>query len=424
MTLKLSAFGHSDTGRKRKANEDAFAVDEERGFFLVADGMGGHQNGAFASQNAISIAREYLNASVATFDRYRDDPTEARRAAAITAVEKAIQGACARIFQIGQGDQSKRGMGTTLDVIVRVGTQLIIGHVGDSRVYLVRQGQSYRLTEDHTIVAQQLKAGVISAKDAEESTLKGVLTRAVGTHQSVQVDTLLLDVMEGDLLLMCTDGLHRYLRDEDVPLHLREASVGASRAFIDHANKNGGEDNVSVIVLGARAVGTVPAGAKTTNAGSRLDAIRSLPIFQHLSYKEQVAILAIAQSRIFEPGAVIVKQGDAGTEMYIVVEGEVAVERDGIKIAELGPGGHFGEMSIVDDAPRMATVRAKRRTDLLAIGQAEIGGLMRLDPVLAVKVLWSFVEALSSRLRLASAELIEFKLEAPRMTNVPTPFSK
>jgi hypothetical protein len=239
----------------------------------------------------------------------------------------------------------------------------------------------------------------------------------------VQVDTLLLDVMEGDVLLMCSDGLHRYLKDEELPLRLREASGATSRALIDHANQSGGEDNISAIVIGAKTVGPAPAREKT-NAGTRIDAIRSLPIFQHLSYKEQVAILAVAQSRIYEPNAQIVKQGDRGTEMFIVVDGEVTVERDGIKIAELGPGGHFGEMSIVDDAPRMASVHAKRRTDVLAIGQSEIGGLMRLDPVLAVKILWSFVEALSSRLRLASAELIEVKLEAPRPTTVPTPFSK
>src|SRR5262249_13646235 len=152
--------------------------------------------------------------------------------------------------------------------------------------------------------------GVISEKEAEESTLKGVLTRAVGTHQSVQVDTLILDVMEGDVLMMCSDGLHRYLKDDELPLRLREASVATSRSLIDHANANGGEANVSVTVIGARQVGALPAGAKTTNAGSRLDAIRGLPIFQHLSYKEQVAILAVAQNRVYEPGAVIVKQGD------------------------------------------------------------------------------------------------------------------
>jgi CRP-like cAMP-binding protein len=109
--------------------------------------------------------------------------------------------------------------------------------------------------------------------------------------------------------------------------------------------------------------------------------------------------------------------------MFIIVDGEVVVERDGVAIAELGAGGHFGEMSIVDDAPRSASVRAKKRTDVLTIGQAEIGGLMRLDPVLAVKILWTLVQALSGRLRVASAELIEFKLEAPRReSSVQAPF--
>jgi hypothetical protein len=307
---------------------------------------------------------------------------------------------------------------------VRAGDRAIIGHVGDGRIYLVRSGQGYRLTKDHTIVAQQVEAGVLTPEEAEQSTLRGVLTRAVGTHVSVQVDTLVLDLAAGDMLLMCSDGVHRYLRDDEVGLRLREASAGTARQIIDWANTSGGEDNSTVIVVGCKpqeiAAAPTPEPRKFS---SRIDAMRGLPLFQHLSYKEQVAVLSISHSRIYEPGAEIVKQGEPGQEMFIIVDGEVVVERDGVTIAELGAGGHFGEMSIVDDAPRSASVRAKKRTDVLTIGQAEIGGLMRLDPVLAVKILWTLVQALSGRLRVASAELIEFKLEEPRReSSVQAPF--
>jgi len=427
MPLSVQAYGHSDVGRKRKVNEDSFAVDEARGIYIVADGMGGHGNGATASQTAASVAREHLNANIVKLERYRDDPSEQNRAAATAAVEQAIQAACERVFRIGQQDSAKRGMGTTMDVIVRAGDRAILGHVGDGRVYLVRGGQGYRLTKDHTIVAQQVEAGIITAADAEQSTLRGVLTRAVGTHASVQVDTLVVDLAGGDILMMCSDGVHRYLRDDEVGARLRDASAATARQIIDWANTSGGEDNSSVILIGCRppevtAAAPAPEQNKIT---SRIDAVRGLPLFQHLSYKEQVAILSIAHSRIFEPGAEIVKQGDPGQEMFIIVDGEVSVVRDGVTIAELGPGGHFGEMSIVDDAPRSASVRAKKRTDVLTIGQAEIGGLMRLDPVLAVKILWTLVQALSGRLRVASAELIEFKLETPRReSSVQLPFAR
>ena len=136
-------------------------------------------------------------------------------------------------------------------------------------------------------------------------------------------------------------------------------------------------------------------------------------------------VLSIAHSRIYEPGAVIVRQGDPGQEMFLIVDGAVEVEAAGVKLADLGAGGHFGEMSMVDDAPRSATVRAKQRTDVLVISQADVGGLMRMDPVLAVKILWSFVQVLSGRLRVASADLSHFKLEPPAGGNrVTYPFAK
>lgn len=194
--------------------------------------------------------------------------------------------------------------------------------------------------------------------------------------------------------------------------------------MIDHANSNGGEDNSCAVIVGCGA--SEASNARDPRAAtSRIDAVRGLPLFQHLSYKEQVSILSVVQNRVVQPNEVIVKQSDPGQEMFIIVDGDVIVERDGVTIAELGAGGHFGEMSIVDDAPRSASVRARTRTDLLVIGQAEMGGLMRLDPVLAVKILWTLVQALSGRLRLASAELIEFKLESPRNdSQVQLPFVK
>lgn len=164
MPLVVTAHGHTDLGKKRKVNEDSFAVDEVRGIAIVADGMGGHTAGKVASQTAVSIVREQLHANVVVFDKYRDEPTDARRHAAVTVVEKAIQHACERVFQLGQKDDKIRGMGTTIDVVVRAGDRAILGHVGDGRVYLVRGGQTYRLTKDHTIVAAQVEAGILTPR--------------------------------------------------------------------------------------------------------------------------------------------------------------------------------------------------------------------------------------------------------------------
>lgn len=424
--LDLVAFGGTDVGKKRKNNEDSYAVDADRGVYIVADGMGGHSSGEDASRFAVSMTREHLHANVYAIDAYRQNPNEQTRQQLLQVVEKAIQGACARVYQIGQAEPGKRGMGTTLDLVVRVGSQVVIGHVGDSRVYVVRNGQSYRLTEDHTLVAQQVKAGVMTPAEAEQSTMKGILTRAVGTHASVQVDTLLLDLMAGDLLLLCTDGLHKYLQDHEIPARLREPSQAQVQALIDHALASGGSDNVTAVVLGVvapqAAAQAAEAKAETTKAGSRIDAIRALPLFQHLSYKEQVAVLSVASNRTYQVGQDIVREAEQGHEMFVVVEGRVAVHRGNIKIAELAAGGHFGEMALVDDAPRSASVRALAPTDCLVLSRDALSNLMRLDPVLAVKVLWSFVEVLSGRLRVVNAELTDFKLEHPERRSSVPPF--
>jgi hypothetical protein len=234
--------------------------------------------------------------------------------------------------------------------------------------------------------------------------------------------------------VLCSDGLHRHAGAEQI----RElASGGVSTAtaarMIAHANAAGGQDNVSVILIGCRAPAArpaaVPVGAATLPLGgpspayARIAAISAVPLFQHLTYRERVAVLAIAQSRVYEAGATIVEQGTIGSEMFLIVDGSAVVERDRRTIATLGAGGHFGEMAIVDNGARSATVRARTRTDVLTIAQAEINGLMREDPSLGVKVLWNLAQVLSTRLRATSQEVIDLQLEAPPSTAQTVPFA-
>ncbi|MGH7439067.1 MAG: cyclic nucleotide-binding domain-containing protein [Polyangiaceae bacterium] len=412
--LDIKARGLSDAGKARKGNEDAIALDEARGIFLLADGMGGHENGDVASKAAIATAHERLLAALSTFERFRDDPGESTRDAALAAMVDAFQKTCAHVYGLGREGQTSRRMGSTLDAIVRVGDRVVLGHVGDGRVHLVRGGRVYFLTEDHTLLGEQLRAGVVTEEQVRESHLRGVLTRCIGTHQSVKVDTLILDLFPGDRLLMCTDGLHQYLAGRDL-LDLLGPEGGDVGKLVAHANAAGGSDNISVLLLECAAH---PVAAKVSPARAdasaeppagpvslRIDAICRLPLFQHLDYREQVAVLSVAHSRKYEAGETIVRQGSPGTDMFIVVVGQLVVERDGVNLAELGPGGHFGEMSLIDGSPRSATVVAHSATDVLSIGRAELDGLIRRDPVFGLKVLGTFVQALSARLRSTSANL-------------------
>lgn len=248
--VRRVSFGLSDVGRRRVSNEDAFGVDDDLGLYVVADGMGGHAAGEVASREAVDTVfgmvrrqRDALQA-VASGDRSAEAIRKVQRV-----IEAAIQAATYMVFAIAENEPEQRGMGTTLSTLLLLGDLGITGQVGDSRVYQCRQGQVKRLTEDHTLVAWQVKQGIISAAEAERSPHKNVITRAVGSRDYVQVDTRVTDVAIGDQFLLCSDGLHGYLEDVELPPVLELGPPVAAKHFVDLANKRGGRDNITAVVI-------------------------------------------------------------------------------------------------------------------------------------------------------------------------------
>ena len=409
MPMKVQAFGHTDIGRKRQGNEDAYLVDHEHGVYIVADGMGGHSAGEVASARAIEVVQKHVSEHLGVLSKLEGDASNENRLAAQSLVEEAVQAACADIFRMAQSDSGKRGMGTTFVCLVVAGDKAIVGHVGDSRIYLLRQGQAHRLTEDHTLIAAQIKAGTITKEQAVTSPYRNVITRAVGIQESVQVDTLLVDMMPGDLFMLCSDGLHGYLGDEETSTLLGAASWEAlPKKLVDLANTRGGKDNITVVTVG---VGGEPNPEDTADAAAKTEALKKIPLFRHLTYKEQTAILSIATTRTYPGGREIMTENQPGDELFVVVRGRVTIEKAGVEIAELRAGGHVGEMGLIDNAPRSATVRAVEPTRVMVISRGDMMNLMRKEPVLAVKLLWSFVQVLSDRLRATNAELSEARQE-------------
>jgi serine/threonine protein phosphatase PrpC len=409
--LTTEAHGLTDVGRKRQHNEDAMLVDPGLGLYIVADGMGGHAAGEVASNRAVEVVKQHVQTSKSVLKDLAKDASQATRAAAASLVEVAIQRACADIYRTASTDSTKRGMGTTFVCMVVAGNRGVIGHVGDSRVYLVRAGQCHRLTEDHTLIAAQLKAGTITRDQAATSNYRNVITRAVGIQESVQVDTLIVDLLPGDTFMLCSDGLHGYLADDEVaPLVAAVANGELPQRFIDLANERGGKDNITAVVV--KISGEAGAASEeTVEAQSRMEALKKIPLFRHLTYKEQTAVLSIATTRTFPGGREIVTEGQPGEELFVVIRGRVAIEKNGVEIAELRAGGHFGEMGLIDNAPRSATVRATEPTRVMVIARQDLMTLMKRESILAVKMLWSFVQVLSDRLRATNSELSEARQE-------------
>ena len=233
MSLGRSA-GVSDTGRRRRRNEDSYVCEPP--LFAVADGMGGAQAGEVASRLAAAVLQEVNGEQLSR-----------------GAIAELIQEANRRVFQRSNEDAAASGMGTTLTVaLVESSDTVAIGHVGDSRAYRVRDGRLEQLTEDHSLVGEMMRSGKLSAEEAEAHPQRSVITRALGTEPDVDVDTFTIETEPGDVFLLCSDGLTTMVPDREI-LSLLDASGGdlerAARRLVEAANRSGGEDNITVVVF-------------------------------------------------------------------------------------------------------------------------------------------------------------------------------
>jgi serine/threonine protein phosphatase PrpC len=404
----LRSSARTDIGRKRKHNEDSYLADDELGLYIVADGMGGHSAGEVASAQAVQSIREHLVEGKALLEGFARTPTVEAREQVAQLLERAILKASADIYALAGADPSKRGMGTTVVALLVAGKKAVVGHVGDSRAYLYRNGRAHQLTEDHTFLQEQIKRGLISREQAAAGENRNVITRAVGIQPQVAVDTLVADILPGDLFVLCSDGLHGYLADEEVSQVLGKDRARLAELLVDLALARGGKDNVTVVCL------SVERGAEAGEAAEvegKTEILRRIPLFQHMTYKELLSVLGIAQGRQFAKGQHIINEGEGGNEMFILFRGKVDVLKSGHRIAQLSGGGHFGEMGLVDRAPRSATVVAAEDTSAVSIDRDSLLKLMRREPLLAVKLLWSFVQVLSERLRTTNDAFTSVKVE-------------
>jgi protein phosphatase len=243
--LKIRSHGCRDVGRVRESNEDFLLVDDATGLWAVADGMGGHAAGEVASELAVRALAESVRAAV-------DGSPLADAAAARRCLEAGLEAANRRICDSIAAHPDQRGMGTTLVTAVVVGETAVIAHVGDSRAYLLRDGQLHRLTEDHSWVNEQVRHGLLSREEAHRHPMRNVVTRALGTRGETVPEFGDAALRPGDAVLLCSDGLNVMMTDDQIRETLlphRDDPAAACDALVRAANERGGGDNTTVIVL-------------------------------------------------------------------------------------------------------------------------------------------------------------------------------
>lgn len=245
--------GKTDPGLLRSNNEDSFTVNMDLSLFMVADGMGGHAAGEVASGMAVKVVCDHIRRAMRSNEpflgAYRNDLSpEANRLASAFLLANQV------IYQAARENREWFGMGTTLDAAWMPDpdeNRMVIAHVGDSRIYLLRDDRLRRLTKDHSLVEEQVEQGLISAKEASRSKVRNMITRAMGQNRQVSVDLAELEIQPGDRIVLCTDGLCGMVRDHAIEriVNHSERPEEACAELIEAANNHGGRDNISVVLV-------------------------------------------------------------------------------------------------------------------------------------------------------------------------------
>lgn len=250
MPLKLASYGLTDVGRKRSHNEDSYLINDDLSLFIVADGMGGHSGGEFASRMSVETILEVVK-------NITSDPEATVISGVNTAdadfgdrLRYAIETASGKIYDQSLYDQSLKGMGTTTVAALFHENQLYVANVGDSRAYLFHANKMSQITTDHSLVTEQVKAGLLNENDAKKHKLKNIITRSVGYQEQVEIDLKKFDLHLGDKLLLCSDGLSNMVNDQEIErIVVNHPIKGACKKLVDSANEHGGEDNVTVVLV-------------------------------------------------------------------------------------------------------------------------------------------------------------------------------
>jgi protein phosphatase len=241
----------TDIGLVRDHNEDVVASDAEIGLVVLADGMGGYKAGEVASEIAVLTIVAELKEAMLDLDPGQVDPVTEMQAESLLVTE-AVRQANASIYGVSQDQPQCEGMGTTLVMGLFTNDKLLVGHIGDSRMYRLRDEALVQLTEDHSLLQEQLNTGLITPEQARTSTNKNLVTRALGVDPEVELELHEYDVEVGDIYLMCSDGLTDLVEDEEIHATLNKLSTNlelAANHLIQLANDNGGKDNISVILV-------------------------------------------------------------------------------------------------------------------------------------------------------------------------------
>jgi protein phosphatase len=413
MSLRSSAA--TDPGRVEKENRDGCFAGDVHGVYAVADGVG-EAPGEFAARLFLKLVQEGASHLADTVRRaqHESDPARGRRDV-LEAIARLFETANTDIYGWGRESAELRGAATTATLALLDGQGVFLAHVGDSRAYLVSGGACKQLTQDHTMAEELVRVGQLCKEETGNFRYRNVVSRTLGERAVCRPDLTYVDVAPGDTLLLTTDGVTDFASERAILDLLQERGTPGRTAerIVDLALKCGSTDNATAVVV------QVPEDTQPKTTVSqigqpfahtvKLDFIGTLFFCQHLTPDERMKVLRYVHEVQALPGTVVFQQGEVGQDLFLVVQGQLEVTVDGQKVTTIGPGGHFGEIALVSGQPRSATVVAKEPTRLFRLTRDDFFDLSQRDQAVAVKMLWSFSQTLSSRVTDLSRQVAGYK---------------
>lgn len=393
--MEVRFWAATDVGKKRGHNEDNFLVDRDLRLFIVCDGMGGHSAGEVASAVAVQTILEEIREGASDLGMFDEEGPPPSDDAICELLELAVRHASDRIMQLGEEDESRKGMGTTCSLLMFLGDRGFVAHVGDSRIYRVSDGQVERVTEDHSLRNEMLRQGKIDPDESLDQ--ENAVVRAVGVSEDVEVDTWIVTPDPGDRFVLCSDGLTDYIDVDDEVADLVDDPdlEEATETCIDFANRSGGEDNVTVIVT------EVAEGDGVLDARElrpRLRALREVPLFEYLDPEELEHVVEHTRMKTADHGGLLFGPGRPIDGLYIILDGEVEVGEAGQVAATLESGAFFGVRALVGHEPLGFTAElASDTVRMLTMDREAFHELLGEDAELATKILWNCIDWFGER---------------------------
>lgn len=412
--MRTQAWFATDVGKIRQNNEDSYLVDNDHSLFVVADGVGGKDGGEVASQAVVERLGQWASRLKALADDGNANAELTHRDRVFEQVTDYLQDINQYIYDVGHQPPYNGGMATTADLLLVSNGSAFIAHVGDSRIYLLRDDDIFRLTRDHTLAEQiREEGGPLDPEMAKKlQRYTHVLTRSMGSKPQVEIDTLLVDVRPGDRFLMCTDGITDYLSGTEIQRMGRHfAGQGFVDGLVKEALARGGKDNITVVV--AEVVGDQSAAQPWSDV--RLDArgkigfLEDIELFKGLESQELLKLLRIVVEKHYTDGEEIIRRGGAADGMFVVVEGEVALSVEGRLLATLPAGKHFGELALFSDEKRTADAHSVGNAYLLLLPSEALRQLVSEDPRLGNRLLWKMLAYAARYIRNMTDEIARTK---------------